>query len=278
MQEAQHRFIEQLAKHRPLRRMLFGWPLKRWKALSEAASEQCQLHRWVMIRSCEVYRELLPETLVNNPSLQKEQLIHLEMIPLRDSLNALAKTCELMYKGEPAIWAMDILLDDLHQKATRPRAKEPGWRITQMFQAYPARTEQGWISASTGLPEEELFMVMIEIEPKRPDESVKEFEKRFNKTCRRARVEYLLKLKEQKWSTQRPFDGFRWIDRLAQWQAGMSQPEIDRSIKNQNDRSKFSRGIKGAAEYIGITPRPSPHSSRRKGNWERNTTAPKREI
>lgn len=279
LQEAQHRFIEQLAKHRPLRRMLFGWPLRRWKALSDAARDECQLNRWVMVRCCRVYNDVLPETLANNPVLEEEQRVHLEMIPLCDSLNALARKFGLMYNAEPATWAMDILLDNLHQKATRPRAKGPGqWCITEMFQAYPALTEQGWISTSTGLPEQELFMIVIEIEPKQPNESVKEFGKRFNKICREKRIEYLRKLKEENWTARRTFEGFRWIDRLAQWQAGMSQSEIDPAIKGQTDRTKFSHGIRGAADYVGITPRLSPYSRRHTGDWEKKTSAPKKEI
>jgi hypothetical protein len=37
----------------------------------------------------------------------------------------------------------------------------------EMFEAYPARAEPGqWIRAGTGMPEEELFMIVIEIPPR----------------------------------------------------------------------------------------------------------------
>jgi hypothetical protein len=265
LQEAQHRFIEQLAKHRPLRRMLFGWPLRRWKALSDAARDECQLHRWVMVRSCRVYNDLLPETLANNPVLQEEQRVHLEMIPLCDSLNAFARKFGLMYNAEPAIWAMDILLDDLHQKAMRPRAKGPRqWRITEMFQAYPARTEQGWISASTGLPEEELFMIVIEIRPKQPDETFDAFARRFDRTCAKERERYIRELKAAEWIKVRRSEKLSWIDRLAKWQAGLRQTEIDPSIKTVSQRAAFTQGIKRAAKDIGISPRKSKHDPRRR--------------
>jgi hypothetical protein len=174
---------------------------------------------------------------------------------------------------------MDTVVETLHQAARpvlRPNKKSGYIRpvkrkrvarwfhLTELSQAYPAVTEPGWRSVATGLPEEELFTIVIKIPPKQPDESFKALEKRFNKICRTERAEYVQNLKAQQWETPPPNRDFTWIDRLAQWQAGRSSSEIDPSIKTPSQRSSFSRRIKAAGQYIGITPRLSKHNPKRR--------------
>lgn len=257
--------MESLAKHRSFRRALFGWPLRRWKALSGAARNECLRKPWTVIQWAHVYEDLLPETLANNPSLQEEQRVHLEMIPLRDSLIALAKKFGLMDQGQPAIWAMEILLEDLHQKASYPKGKLGQlYRVTEMFQAYPARTELGWTNVATGRPEEELFMIVIEILPKQPDETFDTFARRFDRTCAKARERYIHELKADEWLAVRKSEKLKWVDHLAKWQVGLGQTEIDPNIKTASQRAAFTQGIKRAAKDIGISPRKSKHDPKRR--------------
>jgi hypothetical protein len=252
------------AKYAPFRKAdLDNLPL-------QEARDQCQLCGWVGIRHCETYKDLLPETLTNNPELQKEQRVHLEMIPLCNALNDLAKRFWLLCNGEPPIWVMDTLLENLHQRARRPKAKLSGhWfcAIQVMPETYPARTDEGSTNAATGLPEDELCPIVIKISPKQPNEQIRKFEKRFNDICREERRRYLQSLRAEDWITEPAPAGFKWIDYLARWQAGLSQSEIGPPIKTKTDRTKLSRGIRAAAEYIGITRRESPHGSHHTGAW-----------
>jgi hypothetical protein len=132
-----------------------------------------------------------------------------------------------------------------------------------MHQCYPARTEPGWIQAGIGLPEQEIFTILVEILPKQPKESFKAFAARFNKICRQARKEYILQLKKAEWETRLPYSGFEWIDRLAHWQAGRKASQIDPALETNSDRAAFSRGIRTIGAYIGITPRTSKHNPKR---------------
>jgi hypothetical protein len=268
LQRARYEFMHQLAKHSQIRRTLFGWPLRRWKALSDAARHVCMFHGWSVMRCVDQYQDLLPEVLANNPELQEQRRVHLEIIPLRDCLHAIAEKFGLMYNSEPAIWAMEFLLENLHQRARRPTVEKPArWHAPILFsQVYPAKTEEGFVDLQ-GLPEEEFFWIEIRIAPRKPNETPGAFRTRFNKVCRRVRDEYLASLAAEEWRTRLLLESLAWIDRLAQWQAGYSQSEIDPSIRTQSDRTKFSRGIKSAAQYIGISPRQSPHSSRHTGRW-----------
>jgi hypothetical protein len=133
-----------------------------------------------------------------------------------------------------------------------------------MFQAYPARTEDRWIHIASGEPERELCSIVIEIPPKQPSESFKQFETRFNSYCRNARKEYVQRLKEEDWRLRHQDSAFTWVDRLALWQAGRSASEIDPKIKTKSDRVKFSQAIKRISDYLQITPRQSKHNPNRR--------------
>jgi hypothetical protein len=193
------------------------------------------------------------------------QAIDRELIPLRNSLWALAEKFGLMHNGQPAIWAMDTMVETLHQRARRPkRRKVSQWfHMTCLSQEYPAQIEPDWIPV-TGQREEELYAIVVKVAPKRPEESFKAFERRFNKACREVREEYIREVKAKKWVTRPPYRDFTWIDRFAQWQLGHKVSEILPSAKTPSRRSAFSRGIKAVGEYIGITPRMSKHNPRRR--------------
>lgn len=230
-------------------------------ALSEPARDLCRLRGWVEIQFSPSCTELLPGVTAENPGLRKEKGIHLEMIPLRKSLYAFALAFGLQNNGEPAYWAMDTIVETLHYAARQPKQKRVAKWIhsVRLSQEFPALTDAGWKNAATGLPEEELFPIVIEIPPKQPNEDLKAFERRFNKICRSIRTRYIKDLKAQGWETRPPYRDFTWIDRFAQWQAGRSAAEIDTSIKTSSKRSVFSRRIKQTGDYIQITPRLSKH-------------------
>jgi hypothetical protein len=165
---------------------------------------------------------------------------------------------------------MDTLLANLHQRARRPKVNlSDRWfcAIQVMSQTYPARTEKGWTNTATGLPEEELCPIVITIPPKQPNEHIRKFEKRFNDVCRTERRRYIQALRAEGWSLEPENAGFKWIDYLARWQAGLPQSKIGPAIKKPTDRTKLSRGMKATAEYIGISRRESPHGSHHTGDW-----------
>jgi hypothetical protein len=249
-----------LAGHSQILQMLFAAPLAAWILLSDAARELCRFGGWMEIVHSPVWAELHPAGVVANASLREEQQLHLEMIPLRDSLFTWAAEFGLVHNGTPATWVMDLVVETLHQAGRRPPDKRIfAWsRTIEFSQAYPARIEEGWTNASSGLPEQELFTIRIEIPPKQPDETIKAFEKRFNKICRKEREGYLRELKKDHWTTfQRP-ECLAWIDRLAKWQAGNSTSAIAPSIPY----ATFCRGIKHVAAYIEIDQRKSRHNPR----------------
>jgi hypothetical protein len=197
------------------------------------------------------------------------------MIPLRKCMVALAEKFGLLHQGQPAPWAMDIVVETLHQ-ATRPvlrpdkkthrviavkRKRVARWSHPLRFsQAYPASVEPGWRNAATGKTEEEIFIITVQIPPKQPKETFAAFERRFNQVCRRTRDEYVQSLKAKEWETRPPYVDFTWIDRFAQWQSGRSAAEIAPSIK----LPAFSRRIRETGHYIGISPRLSKHNPKRR--------------
>ena len=260
LQEARKRFLDKLAEECPILRRLLGSPLIVWMSLSDAAKDLCRSHGWVEIQYSPSWTELSPAA-ARNAKLRKEKRLHIEIIPLREPVSEWASKFGLLYNGKPANWAMDTVVETLYQAGRRTKKKRTAqWEHPIEFsQEYPALTDQGWVNASTGLPEEELFTIVIEIPPKQPNESFKVFEKRFNKTCRKVREEYVQALKAKEWVTRPPYRDFTLLDRLAQWQAGRSASEIDPSIKTPSDRAAFSRSIKRMADYIKITPRVSKH-------------------
>ena len=230
-------------------------------SLSDAARHICRLNGWVEIQFSRSWTELDRAVAAKKPGSRKEQRIHLEMIPLRKSLYGLASRFGLLYKREPANWAMDTIVETLAWAGSRPKKKRSlRWcHPIILSHEYPALTEPGWTNASTGLPEDELFPIVIIIPPKQPTEDLKAFQKRFNETCRNVRKRYIKDLKAEEWETRPPYPDFTWVDRFAQWQAGRSASEIDASIKTPNQRSVFSRRIKQTGDYIKITPRLSKH-------------------
>ena len=235
-----------------------------WSSLSDAAKDLCRLYGWLELQPSPTWTELNPTIAAEDAVIREEQRIHLEMIPLYKSLYALALEFGLLHNGEPATWAMLTVVETLLQAARRPADKRVArWRHhIEIPQEYPALTESGWANAATGLPEEELFTIVIEIPPKQPNEGIKAFEKRFNNICRKARQEYLRHLRSEEWNAQLPYRDFTWIDRFAQWQAGRSAAEIV-TITTPSDRAAFSRSIKATGEYIRITPRRSKHNPNR---------------
>jgi hypothetical protein len=262
LQEARQRFLAELAKHCQVLQTLFDAPLKMWDLLSGAAKDRCRFHGWTVIQFSPTYTELDQAITAGDDKLREEQQIHIEMIPLRESLAELAREFGLIHKGEPAPWAMDAAVETLHQAGRRPLEKRIlQWypAIEGMSEGYPALTEPGVWRHVNGEPEEELFTLKIEIGPKQPTETLKAFRKRFNKTCREEREQYIRELQKAEWITVQRLEHLAWIDRLAQWQARRSQSEIDPFIKSPDHRAALSRDIKRAGSYIGISPRKSKH-------------------
>jgi hypothetical protein len=264
--EGRRRFLDKLAEQCPILEELFGSPLSVWISLSDAARDLCCSNGWGAIDVSPNWTNLNPALAAKNAAVRDEQQIHLEIIPLYDSLCAWASKFELLHKGAPATWAMDTAIETLCHAAGCPKRRrvDRWFHTAELSQEYPAVTEPGWINAVTGMPEEELFDLWIKIPPKQPNESFKEYRKRFNNTCREAREQYIRALKADHWTAKAPYRNFVWIDRFAQWQAGHSASEIDPSIKTPSDRATFSRGIKITAAYIGITPRVSGHDPKRR--------------
>lgn len=267
LQKARHRFLLEFAKHSQILQKLFGSPLEIWESFSAAAKDLCQFHGWVEIQFSPAYAELDPAVTASDDKLREEQQIHVEIIPLRESLNALARTFELMHNGEPAPWAMDAAVETLHQAGRRPpekRVLQWSQAITGMSEAYPALTEPGvWLDVN-GEPEKELCTLVIEIAPKRPTETFEAFGRRFDRTCAKERERYIRELKAAEWIEVRRSEKLSWIDRLAKWQAGLGQTEIDPSIRTASQRAAFTQGIKRAAKDIGISPRKSKHDPKRR--------------
>jgi hypothetical protein len=265
LQEARQRFLQTLADHSPIIEELFGEPLRLWKSLTPAAAKLCDWEcpvPWFGILYSSQRTELDPKLAANDPQIVEQQRANLELLPLRIALLDFASRFRLMYNGEPATWAMGTVMETLIWRARHPTSERTrGWVHDSIFShEYPALTEKDWVDVKTGLPEEELFTIVIEVPPKQPSESFKTFEKRFNKTCKRVRQDYIRELKAAKWTSTPPVKDFTWIDRLAQWQAGRSTKEIDPAVKRSAQRAAFSRGIRNAGRYLEITPRRSKHN------------------
>ena len=214
---------------------------------------------WLEVQQSANWKELSTQAIANSPTLREEQEIQLELIPLYELLASVAARFGLMHHDSPAVWAMETALETLHLAAEYTSGKTRWSHRVELSEEYPARSESGWTNVCTGVSEEELFTIVIEIPPKQHDESLKAFEKRFNKACREKRKAYLRGLNEACWSRRRS-EALLWADRLALWQAGRSQSEIDPEIKTASDRSAFSHAITTVAKQIGITPRKSPHN------------------
>lgn len=230
-----------------------------WLSLSAGARDLCREGGWLEIEQSPNWKGLDPIAAARTPGLLEEQRIELELIPLCEHLHEFAARFGLLFKQQPVIWAMQSVIETLDEMG-KQRDATSRWRHPfNLPQEYPAPTELGWTNAATGLPEDELFTIVIEIPPKQPNESLKAFEKRFNKACREVRTRYLRYLRSADWKTRLPYQDFTWIDHLAKWQAGRSASEIVPSIKTPSHRAAFSRGIKAAGHYIGITPRLSKH-------------------
>ncbi len=229
-------------------------------SLPTAAASVCGwgcIEPWSEIFYSPQWATLEPAVTERDPAIAEQQKAHLELLPLRKVLVNLAAKYGLTHQGEPATWAMQIVLDTLSWRSRHPTS-EPNrrWIYDANFsQLYPARTEEGWISVATRLPEEELFNIEIVVPPKQPEESFTAFAKRFNKTCRTVRDRYIQGLKADEWKLPPPKQDFTWIDRLAQWQAGRSASQIDPSVKEPSQRAAFSQGLlKRAGQQIRICP------------------------
>jgi hypothetical protein len=264
LEEARQRFLQTLADHSPILEELFAEPLRLWMSLTPAAAKLCGWEcpvLWFDILYCPQWTEIDPG-LANDPKVVAEQKANLELLPLRSVLLDFASKFNLMYNGEPAVWAMGTIMESLIWRARHPNSERTrGWvHPTNFSQEYPALTEEGWVSAKTGLPEEEIFMIVIEVPPKQPGENFKSFEKRFNRVCRQKRQEYIRGLKAAEWTSVAPIKDFTWIDCLAQWQAGRSYSEIDPSVNTHVRRAAFSRALSKASRYIQITLRLSKHN------------------
>lgn len=265
LQQARARFLETLGACSRIRRTLFGKPLRLWKALSPDAANKFCLDQTVPWFSIYYSPQWLSFDAGNNPEVIAEKEANCELVPLREALLRLASTYGLMYGGEPAVWAMQTIVETLRFRAGYPESRIDRWIHNEPFsQEYPAKTEEGWIKAATGEPEDELFTVKFEIAPKPPNESFKTFEKRSNEAYRRARESYIETLKAEKWRIPDRERDFTWIDRLAQWQAGKSTSEIDSSVRTGSQRAAFSRGLTRAGNYIAITPRISKYNPKRR--------------
>jgi hypothetical protein len=265
LQDARHRFLQTLADHTSILEELFAEPLRLWMSLTPAAANLCNWEcpvPWSGILYCSQWTELDPSLAAKDPEVAELQRANLELLPLRGVLLDFASKFGLMYNGEPATWAMGTVVETLIWRSRHPRSERTrSWVYDTLYShEYPALTEKGWVSAKTGLPEEELFTIVIEVPPKQPGESFKSFEKRFNKICMRVRQDYIRELKADKWRSVPPVKDFIWIDRLAQWQSGRSYAEIDPTVKTPAKRATFSRALSKASRHIQITPRVSKHN------------------
>ena len=120
--------MDKLAECCPISRRLLGSALKAWMSLSAAARDVCRLHGWIEIQCSPAFREILPSVTAKSADLRKQKRVHLEMIPLRECLYRLATKFGLTYNGEPASWAMDMIVETLHQAARRPKKERvAGW-------------------------------------------------------------------------------------------------------------------------------------------------------
>jgi hypothetical protein len=247
-QEARLTFLNRLAECSSILDELCDGPLTEWRVLSEAARTLCLQHGWQVIANSPTWRELDSKVTRTDPALADRQRIHLELIPLRELLNALALKFGLVYEGRPAIWTMETVLETVDQQAKRPDGNEkPQWRHRiDIPQVYAARG------------------IVIEISGKLPKETDKAFKQRFNRACEEERVRYLKALKAERWTSRCPPAELRWIGWLAQWQAGEIASRIDPSVRIPSKRAAFSRGINRAAQSIGITPRISKHNPKRR--------------
>jgi hypothetical protein len=210
LQQARNCFLDQLALYTPVLETLLKQPLAAWDALPSATKAHCNLYGWAAI-------SYLSSTAVSDIPETDQPLV-----AFHSALVHFSRQHDLLLNGDAVAWAMESALVTLDHYARRPtRQHAPKWiHGMAMHQCYPARTESGWAQAGTGLPEQEIFTILVEIPPKQPTESFKAFATRFNKICRQAREEYILRLKNAKWETRPPYSGFEWIDRFARWQAG----------------------------------------------------------
>jgi hypothetical protein len=258
--KARARFLEQLALHTPILPALLHAPAREWKSLSSESREEIERFGWAAI--CP-----LDESEISVPNGEDPK-----KVAFCCALVRFGHRYRLTQNGKVATWAMETaietIIDHLRPRISirpRKRRKKAQWvHSNEMSQAYPAMTGEGWIHTATGAPERELCTIVIEIAPKQPSETFKDFETRFNSICRTERKEYVRRLKDQDWRLRHQDTAFTWIDRFALWQAGRSTAEIDPSIKTKSDRVKFSQGIKRISDYIQITPRESKHNPNRR--------------
>ena len=254
--KARERFLEQLALHTGILPELLHAPVRAWKLLSAEAQKWLTGYGWAVIVHLVDCDPNVPEG--EDP----------KTVAFCRALVRFGRRYHLTHDGSMAVWAMDTAIDTIigHLRPrismrTRHGRRKARWvHSFEMHEAYPARTEDGWIHLATREPEKELCTVVIEVPPKQPRESFKAFEQRLNRIAREERKQYVQALRARKWKTDPPYRNFTWIDRFAQWQTGHGAAEIAPSIK----LPAFSRSIKETGDYIGITPRLSKHNPNRR--------------
>jgi hypothetical protein len=249
--KARERFLEQLTLHTPILSNLLDEPVRCWNSLPTETQEQLRQFGWSIIEYLGAYSEIDPPDSEDPNTLRFYRALEL-----------LARRHHLTQDGTIVSWAMETAIATIDSHAQRPRREGTARWVhhIEMSQGYPARTESGWTSIAARMPEKELFPIQIEIPPKQPTESWKAFEVRFLKSCRLVLSHYRQVLKSAGWRNRPPYSGFTWIDRLAEWQAGHGAAQIASGVT----LPAFSRGIKEAGAYIGITPRESKHNPRRR--------------
>jgi hypothetical protein len=262
--KARQSFLDGMAKHTNVVEMLLGEPMRLWKSLSPAAKRIARRPEGGGILDAPSREERLDESVTAHPDLAAFVAPDNELDPLRDAIVTMASEFGLTLHKSPVRWAVATMVETLSYPPKLVNGQKPRWRHPfSIHEEYPALTDPSWISASTELPEEELCSIVIEIDPKQPDEDLNKFKRRFRQTCKDRLEQYLKQLSLQGWSSKRMPAMLGWIDKLAQWQAGKSASKIDPKVKTPAARSAVSRGIRCAARFIGITPRQSKHHPKR---------------
>lgn len=250
--------MDQLAIHSAVLEDLREVVLPVWRTLGDVARQQCLLYGWAAIGPSTIYESFKEEAALRGEELSGDALANFELVALRAALCVLSARFYLMNGDEPALWAVDTIVQTLQRAARRAEGvKVPAWvHFEEMHVAYPAG-DPDFKPVGFSADDEDPFVIHIRIPCKQPDEGFPAFERRFNQACREVRDKFVAELKEQGWTTRAPFLDFKWIDLLAQWQVKMGTPAsaIDPSAATEEGRITFSRRTAEAADYIGVTRR-----------------------
>jgi hypothetical protein len=145
LQEARQRFLDQFAHHSDVLKALLDLPLKTWLSLSDAAKEVGRNGGWVEIEPSPHWSQIDPAIVAGDAIYAEDHRVHLELIPLRESLRGWAadfslvlRDSSLVLRDSPVLWAMNTAVETLHQAGSRPPEKRRfEWaHMPEMSQAY----------------------------------------------------------------------------------------------------------------------------------------------